>query len=80
MCLSSVLTKQTHIMIAEDPRVRIGSGGATLNALLVVTEFMSALNGHTVVTPESIQDAHILIMHMVRAHGTPTVPSLVSNI
>jgi hypothetical protein len=56
---------QTHIMIAEDPIAHVGSGGATLNALLSVTEFLSSLEGHTVVNPEALHKARILILHLV---------------
>ena len=56
---------QTHLMIAEDPIAHVGSGGATLNALLAVTEFLSSADGHTVVNAESIVTARILIAHLV---------------
>ena len=36
------------ILTVEDPKARVGSGGATLNALLVVTEHLSAQEGFTV--------------------------------
>ena len=36
------------VLCVEDPRSRVGSGGATLNALLVVTEHISAQHGFTV--------------------------------
>ena len=56
---------QTHVMIAEDPQARVGSGGATLNALLLVTEYLSALQGHTVVNADCLRNARILILHLV---------------
>ena len=42
------ISKSTLILCVEDPHVKVGSGGATLNALLVVAEHLSALSGHTV--------------------------------
>ena len=41
---------QTLILGASDPGARVGSGGATLNAVLVVCEHMSSLAGFTVRT------------------------------
>lgn len=45
----------------------VGSGGATLNALLQVAEYLSALAGHTVVSPETLVNSRVLIIHMVCA-------------
>lgn len=42
------IDKNTLILAIEDPKSRVGSGGATLNALLVVTEHLSAEAGFTV--------------------------------
>ena len=36
------------LLTLEDPKARIGSGGATINALLVVTEHLSAKAGYEV--------------------------------
>eukprot|EP00047_Mylnosiga_fluctuans_P004512 m.234963 g.234963 ORF g.234963 m.234963 type:complete len:1084 (-) comp12747_c0_seq1:63-3314(-) len=58
------ISTKTRIMIAEDPNARVGSGGATLNALLVVTELLSALAGQTVVHSETLENARILILHL----------------
>ncbi len=52
-------------MVAEDPKEMIGSGGATLNALLSVTEFLSGLSGNTVATAEALANTRILVMHLV---------------
>ena len=38
----------TLILCVVDPKPNIGSGGATLNAILHVTEHISALQGYTV--------------------------------
>ncbi|EDQ91540.1 uncharacterized protein MONBRDRAFT_15021 [Monosiga brevicollis MX1] len=54
-------------MAVEDPETPVGSGGATLNALLVATEYLSARAGHTVVTADVLQRVHVLIVHI----GTP---------
>ena len=37
-----LISKDTLVLALEDPRGGVGSGGATLNALLVVTEHLSA--------------------------------------
>jgi hypothetical protein len=48
-CLHTVL--QTHIMTVIDPATKsftsdgIGSGGATMNAVLLVAEYLSATKG-----------------------------------
>lgn len=36
------------LLTLEDPKARVGSGGATVNALLVVTEHLSAEAGYEV--------------------------------
>ena len=38
------------LLTVEDPRASVGSGGATLNALLVVAEHLGARDGLTVST------------------------------
>ena len=40
--------KDVLILTLEDPKGGVGSGGATLNALLVVTEHLSAKTGFRV--------------------------------
>ena len=42
----------------------VGSGGATLNALLVVTEHLSAVSGHTTLVSDLLYTARILIVHL----------------
>ncbi|KAM4614483.1 L-fucose kinase [Discoglossus pictus] len=64
--LRGVLPSGTLLLTVEDPQTHIGSGGATLNALLVAAEHLSARAGHTVVSSEVLQDALILILHMGR--------------
>uniref|UniRef100_A0A8C4R8L3 GDP-fucose pyrophosphorylase domain-containing protein n=1 Tax=Eptatretus burgeri TaxID=7764 RepID=A0A8C4R8L3_EPTBU len=54
------------ILAIEDPPGGVGSGGATLNALLVAAEHLSMLAGHTVVSPDVFTSAHILIFHTGR--------------
>nr|XP_056718645.1 L-fucose kinase [Euleptes europaea] len=54
------------LLTVEDPKVQVGSGGATLNALLVAAEHLSARAGYTVVTSDVLQKARILILHMGR--------------
>nr|XP_058902051.1 L-fucose kinase isoform X3 [Kogia breviceps] len=57
---------RTLLLAVEDPEVRVGSGGATLNALLVAAEHLSAHAGFTVVTSDVLHSAWILILHMGR--------------
>ncbi|NWH73874.1 FUK kinase, partial [Piaya cayana] len=54
------------LVAVEDPWARLGSGGATLNALLVAAERISASGGGTVVTADVLRDARILILHTGR--------------
>lgn len=42
------IDKDTILLTVEDPKSQVGSGGATLNALLVVAEHISAKMGYTV--------------------------------
>ncbi|XP_069882365.1 L-fucose kinase [Dipodomys merriami] len=56
----------TLLLAVEDPEIRVGSGGATLNALLVAAEHLSARAGFTVVTSDVLHSAWILILHMGR--------------
>ena len=42
------IAKDVLILTLEDPKGGVGSGGATLNALLVVTEHLSAEAGFRV--------------------------------
>ncbi|XP_057390779.1 L-fucose kinase isoform X7 [Balaenoptera acutorostrata] len=55
---------RTMLLAVEDPEVHVGSGGATLNALLVAAEHLSARAGFTVVTSDVLHSAWILILHM----------------
>lgn len=43
-----LIDKSTIILNVNDPQEKLGSGGATLNALLVATEFLSAKAGYSV--------------------------------
>ncbi|NXS93723.1 FUK kinase, partial [Jacana jacana] len=54
------------LLAVEDPWARLGSGGATLNALLVAAEHLSARAGYTVVSSDVLREARILILHMGR--------------
>ncbi|XP_074055473.1 L-fucose kinase isoform X2 [Macrotis lagotis] len=58
--------RETILLTVEDPEAQVGSGGATLNALLVAAEYLSAQAGYTVVTSDVLHSAWILIMHMGR--------------
>ena len=43
-----LIDPSTTILTVDDPQEKLGSGGATLNALLVVTEHLSAKAGYSV--------------------------------
>ncbi|XP_070616672.1 L-fucose kinase isoform X3 [Erythrolamprus reginae] len=60
------LGRETLLLTVEDPKAQVGSGGATLNALLVAAEHLSARAGYTVVTADVLQEARILILHVGR--------------
>ncbi|KAG8437299.1 hypothetical protein GDO86_008125, partial [Hymenochirus boettgeri] len=61
-----ILPKGTLLLTVEDPQNHVGSGGATLNALLVAAEHLSAQAGYTVVSSDVLQRARLLILHMGR--------------
>ncbi|XP_078023779.1 L-fucose kinase [Epinephelus lanceolatus] len=54
------------VLTVRDRQEPLGSGGATLNALLVAAEHLSNRAGYTVVTADVLDDAHILILHTGR--------------
>ncbi|CAL8360679.1 unnamed protein product [Lota lota] len=60
------VSPETLLLTAADPEERLGSGGATLNALLVAAEHLSARAGFTVVTADVLEHAHILVLHTGR--------------
>ena len=45
-----LIDRDVLVLTVEDPQCRVGSGGATLNALLVTAEYLGARLGHTVCT------------------------------
>ncbi|XP_056381408.1 L-fucose kinase isoform X2 [Hyla sarda] len=61
-----VLPADTLILTVEDPQAHVGSGGATLNALLVAAEHLSSRAGYTVVSSDVLQGARLLILHAGR--------------
>lgn len=61
------IDKDTILLTVEDPKSQVGSGGATLNALLVVAEHISAKMGYTVVNSDVLNTSLILIVHMGRS-------------
>ena len=42
------IDKDVILLTVEDPKTNVGSGGATINALLTVVEHISARQGFTV--------------------------------
>nr|XP_054589316.1 L-fucose kinase [Nothobranchius furzeri]XP_054589317.1 L-fucose kinase [Nothobranchius furzeri] len=61
-----VLPQGALVLTVQDRQEPLGSGGATLNALLVAAEHMSSRAGHTVVTADVLDEARILILHTGR--------------
>lgn len=61
-----VLPDDALLLTVPDPHARLGSGGATLNALLVAAEHLSARAGYSVVNADVLDEAHILILHTGR--------------
>ncbi|XP_077452210.1 L-fucose kinase isoform X2 [Stigmatopora argus] len=60
------LSASTMLLTVPDREEPLGSGGATLNALLVVAEHLSSRAGYTVVTADVLDDARILVLHTGR--------------
>ncbi|XP_038561064.1 L-fucose kinase [Micropterus salmoides] len=60
------LSQGALVLTVRDRQEPLGSGGATLNALLVAAEHLSSRAGHTVVTADVLDDAHVLILHTGR--------------
>lgn len=55
------LPSGVDVLAIEDPAENIGSGAATLNALVIATEFLSVQQDYMVVTADVLSDAYILI-------------------
>ncbi|GFT34587.1 l-fucose kinase, partial [Nephila pilipes] len=51
------------VLTIEDPAKNLGSGAATLNALLVAVEYLSAKQNYMVLSSDVLLKAHILILH-----------------
>lgn len=60
------LSQGALVLTVRDRQEPLGSGGATLNALLVAAEHLSNRAGYTVVTADVLDDAHVLILHTGR--------------
>lgn len=59
-----LIPNETLCLSVPDPAsVRVGSGGATLNALVAVSEYLSARAGRAFIDADTLQDAKILILH-----------------
>ncbi|XP_052816143.1 L-fucose kinase-like [Mya arenaria] len=63
------IDKDVFLLAVEDPKQDVGSGGATINALLTVAEYISAQRGFTVLTTDILKDACILILHNGRGYA-----------
>ncbi|CAF0975030.1 unnamed protein product [Brachionus calyciflorus] len=64
----NLIDQETLIICIEDPERPIGSGGATLNALLVVSEALCAKKKLKLTVIDELKDKYILIMHMGRQY------------
>ncbi|XP_050398758.1 L-fucose kinase [Patella vulgata] len=62
------INEEAILLTVEDPKDNVGSGGATINALLTVIEYISAKKGYTVINPDVLKDALILILHVGRSY------------
>lgn len=60
------IDKDVLLLTVEDPKSSVGSGGATINALLTVTEYLSAQKGYSIINPDVLQEAKVLILHCGR--------------
>ncbi len=59
-----MISADTLLLAVPDPSsMRVGSGGATLNALVAVAEHLSARASRTFIDPEVIAHARILVLH-----------------
>ncbi|XP_071520057.1 L-fucose kinase-like isoform X2 [Panulirus ornatus] len=73
-----LLPRHDLLMVVDDPQPRVleskdysvlwpatgvGSGGATINALLVAIERLSAQHHHTTINTELVQNSRILVVH-----------------
>ncbi|KHN78065.1 L-fucose kinase [Toxocara canis] len=58
-----------RIIVVEDPCPDIGSGGSSLNALLVAAEHLCAQRGLSVLSEEVLLESRILIIHSGRECG-----------
>ncbi|ESO90992.1 hypothetical protein LOTGIDRAFT_217536 [Lottia gigantea] len=67
------LDQDAILLTVEDPKTDVGSGGATINALLTVTEFISARKGYSVINPDVLSDVYILILHVGRQYCYETL-------
>ena len=90
-----IINRETAIITVDDPKPRIGSGSATLNALLIVSELLSSRAGFKIVSTEVFQKARVLILHAGRLfpfsscgrafstlplkHPRPGAPNLLSD-
>ncbi|CAL1547211.1 unnamed protein product [Lymnaea stagnalis] len=62
------LGKDVIHLVVEDPKSNVGSGGATLNALVTVVEYMSARKGFTAINADVLKGSKILILHTGRRY------------
>ena len=80
--LHSQIDERTAIISIPDPECLggIGSGGAMLNAVLVITEILSARSGETSILPSSLNNKHVLVLSVStrgrRAPGFLGIPAV----
>ncbi|KAK7014450.1 hypothetical protein SK128_013752 [Halocaridina rubra] len=86
MSRGGLLPKHEFLLVVDDPGPKIeddrvasskrvtagvGSGGATINALLIAIERLSAFHNHTTINNELVHNSRILVIH----HGRTLVHS-----
>ena len=63
-----IINRETAIITVDDPRPRIGSGSATFNALLIVSELLSSKAGFKIMRTDVLQTARVLVLHAGRLY------------
>lgn len=59
-----LIDSSTIILTVDDPQEKLGSGGATLNALLIATEHLSAKAGFSVSSMTQNDCRFIFFLHL----------------
>lgn len=61
---NGLITPNTFVLAVPDPSsARVGSGGATFNAIVAATEHLCARSGYASVTPDILAGTKVVIIH-----------------